>query len=113
MPRHSTFCGLLAALVLLLAAPPGHASPRVEPCDDPPGTVCGSIQVPLDRSRPAAGTIPIFFALVRHSAPGPAIGTILAAEGGPGVSSTASSDFFAWLFAPLLDRRDLLITRAH
>jgi pimeloyl-ACP methyl ester carboxylesterase len=109
MPRHSTFCGLLAALVLLLAAPPGHASPRVEPCDDPPGTVCGSIQVPLDRSRPAAGTIPIFFALVRHSAPGPAIGTILAAEGGPGVSSTASSDFFAWLFAPLLDRRDLLM----
>ena len=78
-------------------------------CDDPPGTLCGSIDVPLDRRRPAAGTIPIFFAVVPHRDAGPAAGTILASEGGPGVSSTAAAEGYAWLFDPLLDKRDLLL----
>jgi pimeloyl-ACP methyl ester carboxylesterase len=78
-------------------------------CDDPPDTLCGSIDVPLDRRHPEAGTIPIFFAVVPHRAAGPAAGTILASEGGPGSSSTAAAGFYAWLFDPLLDRRDLLL----
>src|SRR5215212_2740179 len=61
-------------------------------CDDPPGTLCGSIHVPLDRRHPGGATIPIFFAVVPHRDPGPAAGTILASEGGPGFSSTASAD---------------------
>ena len=101
--------GLVAALVLLFTVPAAaHAGPLLEPCEDPPDTLCGSIEVPLDRANPDAGTLPIFFALVKHTAPGPAIGTILASEGGPGFSSTAATPFFADLFAPLLDRRDLL-----
>jgi pimeloyl-ACP methyl ester carboxylesterase len=77
------------------------------PCDDPAGALCGSIDVPLDRAHPAAGTIPIFFAVLPHTAPGPAQGTILASEGGPGSSSTASP-LFPFLFGALLDHRDLL-----
>src|SRR5829696_300379 len=61
-------------------------------CDDPPGTLCGSIDVPLDRRHPGGATIPIFFAVVPHRDPGPAAGTILASEGGPGFSSTAAAD---------------------
>ena len=98
---------LIATLVLLFAVPSARAD-LLKPCDDPPDTLCGSIDVPLDRADPGAGTIPIFFALVKHSAPGPAIGTVLASEGGPGFSSTAATPFYADLFAPLLDRRDLL-----
>jgi pimeloyl-ACP methyl ester carboxylesterase len=113
---------VVGVLALLVGAPAANADAaahlrsraleasgtRLAPCDDPPGTLCGSIDVPLDRRRPGAGTIPIFFAIVAHSDPGPGAGTILATEGGPGVSSTASVDGFADLFAPLLDRRDLL-----
>jgi pimeloyl-ACP methyl ester carboxylesterase len=117
---------LLTALVLLLAAPAAHARARHIPhatgarlearsggllsaCDDPPETLCGSIDVPLDRRRPDGATIPIFFAVVPHRDPGPAQGTILASAGGPGISSTGSVDGFAFLFDPLLDTRDLLL----
>ena len=98
---------LIAAFLLLLLVPTAQGD-LLEPCDDPPDTLCASIDVPLDRADPGAGTIPVFFALVKHSAPGPAVGTILASEGGPGFSSTAATGFYADLFAPLLDRRDLL-----
>jgi pimeloyl-ACP methyl ester carboxylesterase len=77
-------------------------------CDDPPDTLCGSIDVPLDRSNPTAGTIPIFFALMPHTDPGPAVGTILASSGGPGISTTG--DFlFTFLFDGLRDKRDVLL----
>jgi pimeloyl-ACP methyl ester carboxylesterase len=100
---------LISAVVLLLGAVPAQAAVDLSPCDDPPDTLCGSIDVPLDRAHPGAGTIPIFFALVKHSAPGPAAGTILASHGGPGVSTTGEAGFFRFLFEPLLDRRDLLL----
>lgn len=77
-------------------------------CDDPPGTLCGSIDVPLDRAHPGLGTIPIFFAVMPHSDPGPAAGTILGSSGGPGFSTTADG-IFGFLFGPLLDKRDLLL----
>src|SRR3954454_14765069 len=77
------------------------------PCDDPPDTLCGSIDVPLDRANPGAGTTPIFFSVIPHRGSGPALGTILGAAGGPGVSSTAEP-LFPFLFGSLLDRRDLL-----
>jgi pimeloyl-ACP methyl ester carboxylesterase len=77
-------------------------------CDDPPGTLCGSIDVPLDRSNPRLGTVPIFFAVMPHTDPGPAVGTILASSGGPGISTTG--DFrFSFLFDGLRDKRDVLL----
>src|SRR5262245_44673059 len=57
-------------------------------CDDPPDTLCSSTDVPLDRSNPTPGTIPSFFAVMPHTDPGPAIGTILASSGGPAISTT-------------------------
>jgi hypothetical protein len=77
-------------------------------CDDPPDPLCGSIDVPLDRSDPKLGTVPIFFAVIPHSDPGPAAGTILGSSGGPGFSTTADG-IFGFLFGPLLDKRDLLL----
>jgi pimeloyl-ACP methyl ester carboxylesterase len=78
-------------------------------CDDPPDTLCGSIDVPLDRARAAAGTIPIFFSVIPHGDPGPAAGTILAGSGGPGISTTGDVGLHAFIFGPLLDKRDLLM----
>src|SRR5262245_17410950 len=100
---------LISAVVLLLRAVPARADARLSPCHDPPDTLCGSLQVPLRRAHPGAGDIPIFFALIKHSAPGPAAGTILASSGGPGVSTTGEAGFYRFLFEPLLDRRDLLL----
>jgi hypothetical protein len=77
-------------------------------CDDPPGTLCGSIDVPLDRAHPGLGTMPIFFAVIPHGDPGPAAGTILGSSGGPGFSTTADG-IFGFLFGPLLDKRDVLM----
>jgi pimeloyl-ACP methyl ester carboxylesterase len=110
MPRSLSRWAALVALASLVAVPAAHGRSTVSlrPCDDPPQTFCGSIDVPLDRAHPGRGTTPIFFALVRHSDPGRAAGTILANEGGPGFSSTAATEFYADLFGPLLDRRDLL-----
>src|SRR3954452_20321851 len=79
----------------------------IAPCDDPHDTLCGSIDVPLDRANPGAGTTPTFFSVIPHRGSGPALCTILGAAGGPGVSSTAEP-LFPFLFGSLLDRRDLL-----
>jgi pimeloyl-ACP methyl ester carboxylesterase len=77
-------------------------------CDDPPDTLCGSIDVPVDRSNPKLGTIPIFFAVMPHTDAGPAVGTILASSGGPGISTTG--DFrFSFFFDGLRDKRDVLL----
>ena len=101
------------------AAPSARAAARVRararkasgtllaPCDDPPDSLCGSIDVPLDRSQPAGPTTPVFFSVIPHSGSGPVAGTILASAGGPGFSSSAEG-FFPFLFGPLLDHRDLL-----
>lgn len=136
MSSHAIRCAVLVTAALLLRVHDAHSQPHfpqrpslaphhalsthvaararaasgtlLAPCDDPPDALCGSIEVPLDRAHPGAGTIPVFFAVIPHSGPGKALGTILASEGGPGISSTASTGFFAYLFEPLLDRRDLL-----
>jgi pimeloyl-ACP methyl ester carboxylesterase len=101
---------VIAAFLLLLGAASARAeTPLLHPCDDPPGTRCGSIDVPLDRRNPGGEQIPIFFAVIPHRDPGPAKGTILASEGGPGVSSTGAAEGYAFLFEPLLDQRDVLL----
>jgi pimeloyl-ACP methyl ester carboxylesterase len=75
-----------------------------------PGARCGTVRVALDPGDPAAGTIPIRFELHGHrDRARPALGTIVAVEGGPGYSTRASRDYYLELFDPLLDRRDLLL----
>jgi hypothetical protein len=79
-------------------------------CNFAPRPRCGHIRVPLDRHRPAAGSIRIAYELFpRRQVNRPLLGTIVAVEGGPGYSSTGSRAYYRDLFGPLLDRRQLLI----
>jgi pimeloyl-ACP methyl ester carboxylesterase len=104
----------VAALVVVVngaAAPPPQ--PTIRPCSPDvgvAGAVCGTVDVPLDRANPAAGTIAIYFELYRHSASSqPSLGTIVPSIGGPGISNTAARGSWLGTLAPLLDRRDLLL----
>src|SRR4051812_15586001 len=75
-----------------------------------PSAECGSVEVPLDRANPAAGTTKVAFALLpRRDPSAPAVGTVLFNPGGPGISAIGQAAKIAGQFAPLLDRRDLLI----
>jgi pimeloyl-ACP methyl ester carboxylesterase len=79
-------------------------------CNFAPRPRCGHIRVPLDRQRPAAGTIRIAYELYpRRQVRRPLLGTIVAVEGGPGYPSTGSRAYYRDLFGPLLDRRQLLL----
>jgi pimeloyl-ACP methyl ester carboxylesterase len=98
----------LAALVLGSAAQPAAAAPRLVPCGN--GALCGSVSVPLDRTGATPGRIRIHFELYRRTDRSrPALGTLLAAEGGPGYSTTDSRSYYLELFRPLRDRRDVLL----
>jgi len=113
----------LAAAVFVIASPsPARAAasaPVVTPVTCPPLPIplppgvtetCGTVDVPLDRAQPAAGTIPIFFELYRHSdSSRPSLGAIVPSVGGPGISNTAFAPIVLGVFGPLLDRRDLLV----
>src|SRR5262249_15646212 len=100
-----------------LAAP--RATPKVEAnviavvC--PPdaqalgAAMCGNVYVPLDRNHRIPGTIPIYFELYTHSAPGPAESAILANFGEPGSTTAGQRDFAKFVFGPNLDVHDLLL----
>ena len=97
-------------LLGLLAAPSIHVgSLTLHECPGDPGYYCGSIVRPLDPSGAVPGTTPVGFTFVHHSKPGLPIGTIVAAEGGPGYPSGGSRDSYRKLFAPLLNSYDLLM----
>ena len=109
----------LAAAVFVIASPSGArsastavATPVGCPFPAFPGitATCGTVDVPLDRAQPAAGTIPIYFELYQRSgSSGPSPVAIVPSIGGPGVSDTAFRLVWLSIFAPLLDRRDLLV----
>ena len=71
---------------------------------------CGSIDRALDPSGTVAGTIKIGFEFYPHidNSQVP-LEPIVAEEGGPGYSSTGSRSGYLDLFAPLHDRRDILL----
>ena len=112
---------LLASLLLgLLAAPAGadpgpHPLPRAKevplatsPCGLIPRAVCGTVSRPWEPGNPAAGRIEVGFAFV-PARRGPAIGTLVPHEGGPGYSTTGTGASYAAMYGPLLDRRNLLL----
>src|SRR4051794_11331656 len=94
-------------------AAPQAAKAALTRCSDLPGVPsasCGSIEVPLERGNPAAGTTTVAFALVsRRNRAAPAAGTILFNPGGPGDAPIAHAGDLVKQFAPLLDTRDLLL----
>jgi pimeloyl-ACP methyl ester carboxylesterase len=99
------------AQALPRATPEPAAAPRLAPCDDVLTRArCGVLPRPWDPTGAVPGTIGIGFALVPASDTSrPALGTIAAEEGGPGFPSTGSAAGYAALFAPLLERRNLLL----
>jgi pimeloyl-ACP methyl ester carboxylesterase/uncharacterized protein YodC (DUF2158 family) len=83
---------------------------QVDRCRYVPGALCGSIVRPLDRLDTSIGNIRIGFEIhPRRDLTKPLLGTIVAVEGGPGYSSTASRDYYLDLFRPIMDRRRLLL----
>ncbi len=87
---------MLALLAVLLTPASAGAAVHRHPCEDAPGgTRCGSLRVPLDRSGAVRGTVKVEFErYLRRERGRPALGTMLAIEGGPGFSTTDSRDSY-------------------
>jgi pimeloyl-ACP methyl ester carboxylesterase len=80
----------------------------IPPCSGVPLAWCTRINVPYQYGRPAAGTIKLGFQWYPATS-GPATGTILAVQGGPGYATTDyAADYYA-LFKPLLGTSNLLL----
>jgi pimeloyl-ACP methyl ester carboxylesterase len=71
--------------------------------------LCGKLDRPLDPSGAVPGRISIYFEYYPHLAPGGAVGTLVATEGGPGFPATLSRDSYLALFKPLRQRHDVLL----
>jgi pimeloyl-ACP methyl ester carboxylesterase len=74
-----------------------------------PAPWCGTLVRPLDPSGSVPGTIAVYFEYYPHSVAGPASGTLVATEGGPGYPATGSRDQYLALFAPLRAHQDVVI----
>ena len=70
---------------------------------------CGKVLRPLNPDAPAGQKTPIHFEYYPHSSTGPAIGTLVATEGGPGYPATLSRDEYLGLYRPLMADRDLVL----
>lgn len=70
---------------------------------------CGSIRVPLDRTGATAGRVTIGFEYYPPRSGSTPTGVIVAAEGGPGYSTTASRAWYLDLFEPIMGDRALLL----
>lgn len=101
-----------AALVKPLGAPRAALAANVTPVTCPePNSVCGYVQVPLDRKQPDGPKLSIYFEQYFHSNPGPAESAIMVNLGGPGIAMVAPyRDYFQFgLFAANMDVHDLLL----
>ncbi len=99
--------GTAPAAVSMLASDP---QVPLEPCDDDPGWLCGSIRVPVDRAEPDGRSIPVGFQVFPHRSKGPgARDAIIASTGGPGFATSSDRSFFQFIMDPVLDRRDLVL----
>ena len=111
---------VMATLTALVAASGAGSAGNPQPAPGVPAGLtrctqgidawCGAVLVPLDRSGRVQGTTPVRFEYYpRTDTSQPQLGTIVAAEGGPGYSTTDSRDYYLDLFGPLQDRRALLL----
>jgi len=101
--------GLIAAVALLVLAGPASAELRFTPCTErgQEGFECATLRVPLDRGGQVPGTLRLRVQrLIQERQPE---GVLINVEGGPGGSATWRSQQSARLFAPLLDRYQLVL----
>ena len=94
------------------AASPEPARHRLVPAARPRPRTVGHIVRPLDPADPAAGEIRVGYELYPATG-GPARGTVLAIEGGPGYATTDSRDYYLELVGPLAPHRNLLLIDAR
>jgi pimeloyl-ACP methyl ester carboxylesterase len=113
----------LAAIFALAALPTAAGGPssgfgsRSGGSAQAPGCVpvlaaeCGSVRVPLFRSKPAGPTIDVAYVLVRHRDPAlpTARGTVVFNPGGPGNDVIGSAANWTGLLADLVSDHDLLL----
>lgn len=99
---------LLAAGLVLLAAPSAGAAVAFVPCPADASLQCASIDVPLDRSGQVVGTVHLS-ALRRQAPANPTNTAVVALAGGPGQAATPLASSFGDVMAPALATRDLLV----
>jgi pimeloyl-ACP methyl ester carboxylesterase len=107
----------LAALPTAAGAPSSGLGLRTGVVAQGPGCVpvsgaeCGSVRVPLFRSRPAGPKIDVSYVLVRHSDPALPVarGTVVFNAGGSGAPVIDSAAMWAGFFADLISDHDLLL----
>ncbi|MGW8327662.1 alpha/beta fold hydrolase [Streptomyces sp. NPDC055897] len=106
--------GTLALLLTALPAADAAGVPRAGGPSWCPAVAghrvdCDTIRRPVVTGRPELGTVGVSYAVVRHSAPGPAKGTVAVNPGGPGEVAIGKAEEFAGGLAGLLDDHDLLL----
>jgi pimeloyl-ACP methyl ester carboxylesterase len=99
---------LVAAGLLLLAAPSANAAVAYAPCPSAPGMECGGLEVPLDRSGAVPGAIHLAAERLL-AASNPTRSAVVALAGGPGQAAIPLAADFAAVIAPALTTRDLLV----
>src|SRR3954471_23373089 len=95
-------------LLTLLSVSPANAALDFQPCAEPAGVECATIDVPVDR----AGRVPGTFTLLVHRIPAahPANRPPLVfLAGGPGQTSTDLTTAAVERFGGALDDRDLIV----
>ena len=121
--RQSGMAGAAVAAIVALAALPAATGASSFPLGSgvglmqTPGCVpvtaaeCGSVQVPLFRSKPAGPTIDVAYVLVRHRDPAlpTARGTVVFNPGGPGTDVIGRAANWTGLLAGLLGDHDVLL----
>ncbi|MER5302892.1 alpha/beta fold hydrolase [Streptomyces lasiicapitis] len=70
---------------------------------------CGTMDRPLVAGKPKLGKVKVSYAVVRHSAPGPAKGTVAVNPGGPGEVAIDQAEAFGYALGGLLKDHDLLL----
>ncbi len=70
---------------------------------------CGTLERALDPTGAVPGRIAIYFEYYPHTGSAPAVGTLVATEGGPGFPATESREEYLGLFEPLRAARDVVI----
>ncbi len=99
----------LSLFAAQLAAGSAFAAVALAPCVPAYHGACGSITRALDPAGVVPGTVNIGFELYAHTNAGPAAGTIIAQEGGPGYATTGSRDGYVRMLAPLRTDHDILL----
>ena len=121
MPRRTMIAVVVAALAAVaVAALPAGGAPSLsrssvggatQGCVPVAAAECGSVRVPLFRSRPGGPMIDIGYALIRHRDPGlpAARGTVVINPGGPGGDVISGAAQWVEQLAGLLADHDLLL----